>query len=217
MNGEGGALSGLSDDLGTVYGAADPSEARAAYDRWAESCDAENIANGFRLAGLAATMVARHVPPGDGPILEAACGTGQLGEHLRLFGYGDLHGLDLSPGMLAVAARLGAYASLAEHDLSEPIPAPDGAYRAALCFGAFGPGHAPVGTLDDLARVTRPGGHVIFNVRSDSFEEQGFGARLRSLEADGIWTKLDETADARVFLLSEPELKVRLFAFRVGA
>jgi predicted TPR repeat methyltransferase len=46
------------------------------------------------------------------PILDAGCGTGLAGDCLRVLGYGELVGIDLSEPMLAHAARLGIYAAL---------------------------------------------------------------------------------------------------------
>ena len=205
----------LSDDLATVYGTASPDETRNAYDRWAGSYDADNIAKGFRLPGVAAAFVARHVPREARPILDAGCGTGLVGEALSILGYGGLTGLDLSEGMLKTAATLPVYADTLCHDLSDPIPAENDAFAASICIGSFGPGHAPVSTLDELVRVTRPGGHVIFNVRSDTFRQQGFEERMAALAAAGHWRPVDESPDFRVYLLAEPELKVRIFAFAV--
>jgi len=205
----------LSDDLSAVYGASSPDETRAAYDRWSSAYDAENLAKGFRLPGMAAAFVARHVAREARPILDAGCGTGLVGESLSVLGYGGLTGLDLSEGMLKCAASLPIYESTLCHDLSEPIPEEEGAFAASLCIGSFGPGHAPVGTLDELARVTRPGGHVIFNVRSDTFRDQGFAHRMSALEEAGRWRKVDESPDFRAYLIDEPELHVRIFVFAV--
>ena len=51
-------------------------------------------------------------------MLDAGAGTGLLGEWLKIIGYGPVEGVDLSPGMLAVAARKGVYDRLAQGDLT---------------------------------------------------------------------------------------------------
>ncbi|GMG84714.1 class I SAM-dependent methyltransferase [Paralimibaculum aggregatum] len=204
-----------TEDLEHVYGARTPEEARAAYDGWAERYDGDNLAGGFRLPGVAAGFAARHVPRGSGPILDAGCGTGLVGEALTVFGFGPLHGLDLSPRMLAAAEARGVYESLTEHRLGTPLPFADGAFRAASCFGSFGPGHAPPESLDELARVVRPGGHVLFNLVEASYEAQGFPAVMERLAAAGRWREAERSPAFRAFLLTEPELLCRVFVFEV--
>ncbi|MEM6489378.1 MAG: class I SAM-dependent methyltransferase [Pseudomonadota bacterium] len=209
-------MSQHSKSLDQVYGAPDPATTRQLYDDWAARYDAENLANGFWLPMLAAGFVARHVPLGAGPILDAACGTGLVGRSLAVLGYADLTGLDLSPGMLGEAGRHGVYARLLEHRLGTPAPLADGSFAAAICSGAFGPGHAPPGTLDDLVRLTAPGGAVIFNVREDSYADQGFAAAMARLTEAGRWAEVERSAEFRAFLSTEPELTVRFFVFRTA-
>ena len=42
-------------------------------------------------------------------------------------------------------------------------------------------GHAPPSSLDELVRITRPDGHVIFIVRSDMYEGEGFKEKQQAL------------------------------------
>lgn len=202
-------------DLEGVYGAESPEETRRLYDGWADGYDAENIAKGFRLPGLAAAFVARHVPAGAGPLLDAGCGTGLVGESLAILGYGSLVGLDLSPGMLKTAQATGAYDRVFQHELGTPIPEPDGSFVAATLIGSLGPGHAPPECLADIARVVRPGGHVIFNTRADTAADQGFPALLARLEAEGTLRVIDRSTVHRCYLLTEPELTVEILVGEV--
>jgi len=203
-----------TDDLDRVYGARSPAETRALYDGWAGSYDAEIVGKGYCLPALAAGLVARHAAA-DGTVLDAGCGTGRLGAALGVLGFRSVVGLDLSEGMVAAASRLGVYERLYVHRLGEPIPEPDGAFAAVACTGSFGPGHAPPESLAEFVRVTRPGGHVIFNLVEASREEQGFPAVMDRLAAEGRWRERERTGPARAFLLAEPELLVRLFVFEV--
>ncbi|MEM9761607.1 MAG: class I SAM-dependent methyltransferase [Pseudomonadota bacterium] len=207
-------MTSLSDDLARVYGARTPEETAAAYDAWAARYDAQNLANGFHLPALGAGMLARHLPRGAGPVLDAACGTGLGGLALQVFGHRDIVGVDLSEGMLEIARDRGYHAYA--HRLGTPLPEPDGRFAGALCTGAFGPGHAPPETLDEMVRVTAPGGVIVFNCVSKSMEAQGFSAKIAALGAAGRWTALEETEDFPPFAISEPDLLVRLYAFRVA-
>ena len=68
-----------ADDLSDVCGAKTPDQSRALYNDWAQSYDADNLKRGFRLPSLGAGMFARHMGLTDGPVLDAACGTGLVG------------------------------------------------------------------------------------------------------------------------------------------
>ena len=209
-------MSGHKEILASVYGAQSPEDSRAAYDRWSGSYDADNLAKGFRLPGLGAAMLARHLGLCDGPILDACCGTGLVGESLAVLGYEAITGCDLSPEMLAVAGKTGAYADLVQANMVERLPHDDGAFAGFTCIGAFGPGHAPPESLYELARVTRPGGVGVFNLLTASWEEQGFPGVIEDLVARGTWEEVEISRPFRPYLLAEPELWTRLHVMRIG-
>ena len=200
-----------TEGLEGVYAATTPEEIRTGYEGWAGSYDADNIAKGFRLPQMAAAFAARHVPRDAAPVLDAGCGTGLVAESLAILGYRDIVGLDISPAMLEAARALGVYAALHERALGTELPMADGEFAAFLCIGSFGPGHAPPESLDELARVTRPGGVGIFNVVEATHAEQGFAARIAEMEAAGVWRSREVSPAFRAYLIGEPEVVVRIF------
>lgn len=208
-------MPGQNDTLDKVYAAETPDQSREAYDEWAAKYDADTLKDGFCLPWIGAAFVARHVARDAGPVLDAACGTGLAGVALSALNFPEIVGLDLSPGMLAAARASGAYARLAEQELGQPIPEPDGAFAAFCCFGAFGPGHAPVESLDELARVTRRGGVGVFSVREDTYEAQGFPERIAAMEAAGVWRERERSPAFRCFVLAEPDLLCRIFVMEI--
>jgi hypothetical protein len=54
-------------------------------------------------------------------------------------------------------------------------------------------GHAPPDSLDELLRVTRPGGLVVFTLTTPVYEEGGFKDKLAALAAAGRWRQRDLT------------------------
>ncbi len=98
-------------------------------------------------------------------VLEAGCGTGLLLDRVRGFA-SEAYGIDLSPGMLARAAARGlpvANASITA------LPFPDAAFDVAYSFKVLAHVEAIRDALAELARVVRPGGHVLaefYNTRS---------------------------------------------------
>lgn len=206
----------MSDDiLSRVYAAKTPAELAAAYGEWAASYDAETIRDGYHLPFTTAAFLARRVPRGAGPILDAGCGSGLSGPVLRALGYDTLEGIDFSADMLALAATRDAYGRLTRAELGKALPFENGRFAAFLSTGVFTAGHAPPSSLDELVRVVRPGGHAVFTVRDIVLP--AFRDRMDALEADGRWAKEEESAPFRAFLLAEPEVMVVAFAYRIAS
>ena len=166
--------------LGAVYDARAPEEVAALYDAWADSYDAEMAQAGYRHPAIGLALLARHLPRGAGPVLDAGCGTGLLGDWLGIMGFSPAEGLDLSEGMLAVAARKGAYAALHRLALGGPLPFADGAFAGVISTGVFTTGHVGVEGVPELIRATRPGGVLVLTVKTTLWDA-GFGAALAAL------------------------------------
>jgi hypothetical protein len=73
--------------LGAVYEAATAEEVARLYDGWASTYDAEMAVAGYRHPSICLALLARHVPAGSAPVLDAGAGTGLVGEWLGIIGY----------------------------------------------------------------------------------------------------------------------------------
>ena len=186
-------MSNLDDWLRRVYEARSTAESQSIYDDWAESYDADVSSGGYNYAPLAAGLCGRHVARGDTPILDAGCGSGFIGATLACLGYANLVGIDLSEGMLRVAARKGVYRNLHQRTLGEPLDFDDATFQAIICTGVFTPGHAPPGSLDELIRVTAADGELIFCCTEAALSGGGFRAKIDALTDAGLWTLIDAT------------------------
>ena len=178
--------------LGQVYSAKKPEEVAALYDRWADTYDAEMAAAGYRHPSIALALLARHLPRGAVPVLDAGCGTGLVGEWLGIVGYPQVEGLDISAGMLARAERKGAYACLHNLALGSPLPFADGHFAGIVSAGVFTTGHVGAEGLDELIRICRSGGAIVLTVKNTLWEG-GFAARIAELEAQGLVKRVEET------------------------
>ena len=138
-----------------VYEATTPAELAAAYADWSNHYDRETLRHRLHATLPGHRWLARHVPKGAGPVLDAGCGTGLSGPFVRALGYDRLEGLDLSPDMLALAGARGAYANLTQAELGRKLPWPDGHFAAFFSTGVFTEGHAPASGLDELVRITQ--------------------------------------------------------------
>lgn len=166
--------------LGAVYAAGTPEEIAASYDAWAESYEAEMAAAGYRHPTIGLALLARHVPRGARPILDAGVGTGLAGAWYGILGWPEVWGIDISEGMLGVAARKGAYAQLSRAVLGEPLDLATGQFAAVISTGVFTTGHVGAEALAELVRICAPGGTIVLTVKGTLWAG-GFEAALRAL------------------------------------
>jgi predicted TPR repeat methyltransferase len=179
--------------LEQVYGAKSNDELRAIYDDWAQAYDQDLQALGYSYPPAIAGLVGRYVRERDAPILDAGAGTGIVGEVLAILGYSRLTGIDLSDGMLAIARAKGVYAELKNQTLGERLDFPDDAFAAVVSAGVLTSGHAPPSSFDELIRVTRPGGHLIFTLSTPVYDAGGFRAKLEALSRQAVWRSREIT------------------------
>src|SRR5919107_3956041 len=122
--------------LQNVYSARDNRELASKYDEWAEDYEGDMLSLGYAIPAVAAGFVGRHVPLGK-TVLDAGAGTGLFGSILRVLGYEDLVGIDISERMLEKADEKDAYRSLHPMALGEPLSFDAASFSAAVCVGVL--------------------------------------------------------------------------------
>lgn len=201
--------------LARVYAARGAEELAESYDAWASDYEQDMLALGYTIPAVAAGfIVGRHVPP-ESRLLDAGVGTGILGETLRVLGYPKVTGIDLSEGMLELARRKGAYSELRRMTLGEPLDLASDAFDAVVSVGVFTEGHAPPESLDELVRVVRPGGRLVFSVREDVYETGGFRERHAELAEAARWREVQASPAFQPFPAGVTSFMNRVFAFEV--
>jgi MFS family permease len=206
--------SGRDVDLDRLYGAHDLDELRTEYDRIAPAYDRTLIDGmGYRSPPAVAAVAQRFIPA-DATILDAGAGTGLLGVALKEAGFTRIDGMDLSPAMLAVAARKGIYGDLREGRLGDALEYGTGTFDAVASSGVLTTGHAPATSLDELVRITRSGGHVIFTLRSDQVLP-GFEEKMQGLADARKWELVEMGEEFQALPVGEPEVLVRVWVYRV--
>lgn len=197
-----------------VYGARNNRELEERYNSWAKSYD-EDLDKDFGWLGPALALEAcKQYVPSDARILDAGAGTGLVGKALSDAGYRNLTAIDMSPGMLEEARSKGVYRELHRMILGERLDFPDDQFDAVVSIGVLTLGHAPARSLEEMVRVTRPGGHVIFTLRPDLYETAGFREIREELEAAGRW-KLEKLGEPLQALpKGEPEVFHQLWVFK---
>ncbi|MGD8452379.1 MAG: class I SAM-dependent methyltransferase [Phycisphaerae bacterium] len=151
-------------------------DVRTGYDRWAEIYDDEDNP----LILLEGPVVRDWI--GEPRGLRAAdvgCGTGRHAVWLAQAG-ATVDAYDSSPGMMARARTKLDLPGVrfVEHSLPNPLPAPDNTYDLVLLALVADHLAQPRQTLEDLRRVLRPGGSLIFTVLHPAMNLLGITARF---------------------------------------
>lgn len=178
--------------LGAVYGSKTTADVAALYDKWATTYDAEMALAGYRHPSICLALLSRHLPRGTAPLLDAGAGTGLVGEWLKIIGYGQVEALDISEGMLEVARAKGCYSAFHVLALGGDLPFADNSYGGIISAGVFTSGHVGAEGLDELVRITRPGGVIVLTVKGTLWDS-GFSRRVAALETLGLVSRAEET------------------------
>ncbi len=198
-----------------VYGSTTNQELEERYDQWAVEYDrdlADDFAwnapdNGARvLAGLV---------PADANVLDAGAGTGLAGICLAAAGFTRMAAMDISQGMLDVAKEKNVYSSFHQMVMGETLGFETGEFDAVISIGVFTLGHAPISSFDELVRVTKPGGYVVFSLRTDMVDD-GYQDYFNKLESAGQWMLAQVTDPFQPMPKGEPEVFHQIWAFQVA-
>lgn len=200
--------------LARVYSASDSTSLRTVYDDWSHVYDADmkNESINYVAPDIAVKKILLHLQQSEsenhetsevemgeagtlgGPgaalgnkvMLDAGCGTGLVGVKLAEAGAKIVDGVDLSEGMLSVAAKAGVYRELGAADLSKPIEKGDATYDVLVCVGTLTHGHVgPTPALGEFLRIIKSGGLVVATVLEDIWESGGYKAEVERLQTDG--------------------------------
>ena len=198
-----------------VYEATNDKELEGRYDQWAADYDSDLAAEFAWNAPQNATAVfVKHVDK-SAHILDAGAGTGLVGECLAGVGYKDLVAMDLSQGMLDEAKSKNLYNAFHQMALGGTLDFATGEFDAVISVGVFTQGHAPANSFDELARITKPGGLILFSLRVDIYESSGFQRQQTGMEDSGVWELAEMTEEYQPLPKGEPEVWHRIWAYRV--
>lgn len=180
----------MTDWLERVYSAgSDTVRLAEVYDAWADEYDNSVGQFGYTNPAVVSALFARLQPDVTAPVLDAGCGTGLIGWMLHLVGYRDVAGIDLSPGMLRLAAGRGCYRQLSSATLGQPLALPDAGFGGVVASGVFTVGHAPASAFAEIVRVLRPGGVFVVSITDPVYEAGGFRSAIDALVESGAWER----------------------------
>jgi len=198
-----------------IYSSRDNKELAERYDQWAKDYDAD-LDGGFGWRGpqRAVEFFARYVPK-NARTLDAGAGTGLVGQLLARSGYTDLVAMDLSEGMLEEARKKNVYREFHQMVMGESLDYATDSFDAIISVGVLTVGHAPASSLDELVRITKPGGHIVFSLRPDVYKDSGFKEQQDTLESEGKWRLVEVSEEFQPLPKGEPDVYHQVWVYQV--
>ncbi|XP_022104887.1 uncharacterized protein LOC110986904 [Acanthaster planci] len=161
------------------------------YNTWAQRYNQVNLGGGYKAAVELATVVSEVIGDKSSRILDAASGTGLVGEELNKRGFTCIDALDASQDSLDKSKEHQSYSEYICDTLDEhQTKIPESHYSAVVMAGAFGiPGHVDETCFLELIRITKPGGYIMFTVSDKVFEqvERKMKAAISAHSQQGRW------------------------------
>ncbi|UCC60102.1 MAG: class I SAM-dependent methyltransferase [Dehalococcoidia bacterium] len=197
-----------------IYSSRDNKELAERYDLWSRDYDTD-LDEGFGWLGpqRAVEYFIKYVPK-DARILDAGAGTGLVGELLAKQGYTNLIAMDLSKGMLEEARKKKVYREFHQMVLGEKLDYATDSFDAIISVGVLTVGHAPASSFDELIRITRPGGYIIFSLRPDVYRESGFREKQDNVEAAGKWKLVEASEEFQPLPKGEPDVYHQIWVYQ---
>ena len=158
-----------------AYSLKTPGDSKKLYKKWAQTYDDDfALSSNYLSPKKISSFFNKHSRNTDTPILDVGAGTGLVGELLYKTGNKKIIGIDISSEMLEQAKLKGCYSSLIEADITKKIPLKNNSIGAVVSAGTFTHGHVGADALDELLRITKPGGLFVLSVNSKIFIKGGF-------------------------------------------
>ena len=148
------------------------------YKQWADTYDDFRTKFDVRGPNSAVRIWKKYHPKIDQVkkhrIFDAGCGTGAIGEEIKLLGSIDnieIYGGDLSPDMLEQAKLKNIYADLKVVNLKEQLPYEPESFDSALSSHTFVQGNCGPECIPNIIRVLKKNCYFVTTVRMDLYEQ----------------------------------------------
>jgi len=132
-------------------------------------------------------------------VLDMVCGTGLVADGLIKAGFkGKIHGIDGSEGMLEVAKEKNRYEKLTNMYINPDtrLDISDSTYDIVVCCGGFGQSHLEPVVLNELIRVIKSSGYIVYSTR---FNKQASDYQKRMDKVNEQLVKDEKLIEVKTF------------------
>ena len=198
-----------------IYSSQNNSELSERYDEWAKDYDKDlSEVFGWIAPKTASDYLAKYVEANSN-VLDAGAGTGLVGLALAEHGFQNLTAMDLSEGMLKEARNKNVYKSFDQMTLGEHLDYETNSFDAVITVGVMTLGHAGPESFDELIRITKPQGYIVFTIRTDVYLENGFKEKQAEIESKGLWKVTEISDEFHPLPVGEPEVLHQVWVYKV--
>ena len=198
-----------------IYSSQNNSELSERYDEWAKDYDKDlSEVFGWIAPKTASDYLAKYVEANSN-VLDAGAGTGLVGLALAEHGFQNLTAMDLSEGMLKEARNKNIYKSFDQMTLGEHLDYETNSFDAVITVGVMTLGHAGPESFDELIRITKPQGYIVFTIRTDVYLENGFKEKQAEVESNKLWKLIEISDEFHPLPVGEPEVLHQVWVYKV--
>ena len=198
-----------------IYSSQNNSELSERYDEWAKDYDKDlSEVFGWIAPKTASDYLAKYVEANSN-VLDAGAGTGLVGLALAEHGFQNLTAMDLSEGMLKEARNKNVYKSFDQMTLGEHLDYETNSFDAVITGGVMTLGHAGPESFDELIRITKPQGYIVFTIRTDVYLENGFKEKQAEVESNKLWKLIEISDEFHPLPVGEPEVLHQVWVYKV--
>ena len=198
-----------------IYSSQNNSELSERYDEWAKDYDKDlSEVFGWIAPKTASDYLAKYVEANSN-VLDAGAGTGLVGLALAEHGFQNLTAMDLSEGMLKESRNKNIYKSFDQMTLGEHLDYETNSFDAVITVGVMTLGHAGPESFDELIRITKPQGYIVFTIRTDVYLENGFKEKQAEVESNKLWKLIEISDEFHPLPVGEPEVLHQVWVYKV--
>lgn len=145
--------------------------------------------------------ICQHVPNG-GKLLEVAIGTGYpFADFFQKAGY-SVYGIDISPDLIEKCRQLSSNINCKVGD-AEDLDYPDDYFDCTYCFHSTWYFPNLNQAIDEMLRVTRSGGLIMFDIQNRNNEEMDSAYRKRLSQRTGMARMIRYAKEVAAWIISQ--------------
>ena len=98
--------------------------------------------------------------------------------------------------------------------MGETLNFADATFDAIIIIGVFVMAHVRSNAFDELLRITKPDGFIVFTLRPEFYENTDFKPTMEALEKEGRWKLENVTEPFHGRFKAHPEVNLQVWIYR---